>query len=135
MQNQLYRHHCLHDSLEDSNTIYLLLLKSPRHAHGGCIVWRDEEATEQRMLMLGGIQMILIDLITSITINHIISRLQNERLFHSFNSIVLYVGKIFCETSKHAATWTRQTSNFCSPPPGRTNIHVGGDEATAVQHY
>ena len=29
MQNQLYRHRCLHDSLEDSSTIYSLLLKTP----------------------------------------------------------------------------------------------------------
>ena len=55
---------------------------------------------------------------------HIHIQLQNERLFHSSNCYEIYIHRPLCrkdfaETSKHAATWIRQTSFFSPPPAGR----------------
>ena len=55
MQNQLYRHRCLHDSLEDSSTIFSLLLKRLVICTALLCFGRDEEATEKECWCVGGI--------------------------------------------------------------------------------
>ena len=68
------------------------------------------------------------------TIDHIIiSRLQNERFvsFTSTPSLTSFMSERFWDIQTR---WDKAL--FCrAPRPAAHNIHVGGDEATAVQHY